>query len=83
MLFDLARFCVDWQLIGRYLNLTNAEIAAVDGDKRTVEEKRAGMLAKWKEKFAYKATYQTLIEVFLAIGKSTSAIDAAKLIGAG
>ena len=61
---------MDWQLIGRYLNLTDAEIAAVDGDNRTVEEKRAGMLGKWKEKFAYKATYQTLIEVLLAIGKS-------------
>ena len=83
VLSGLAKFCVDWQLIGKYLNLTDAEITAVDGDKRTVEEKRAGMLANWKEKFAYKATYQTLIEVLLAIGKSTSAIDAAKLIGAG
>ena len=83
MLLDVAKLCVGWQLIGQYLKLTDAEISAVDGDKGTVEEKRIAMLGKWREKFAYKATYQVLIEALLAAGKSLCAIDVAKIIGTG
>ena len=83
MLLDVAKLCVEWQLIGQYLKLTEAEISAVDGDKGTVEEKRVAMLGKWREKFAYKATYQVLIEALLAAGKSSCAIDVAKIIGTG
>ena len=83
MLLDVAKLCVEWQLIGQYLKLTVAEISAVDGDKGTVEEKRVAMLEKWREKFAYKATYQVLIEALLAAGKSSCAIDVAKIIGTG
>ena len=34
-------------------------------------------------KFAFRATYQVLIEALLAAGKSSCAIDTAKIIGAG
>ena len=54
---------------------------SVDGDNRTVEEKRVGMLEKWKGKFAYRATYHMLIESLLSVGKSTDAIEACKVMG--
>ena len=73
---------MDWKLIGKHLGLTEAEISAVDGDNRTVEEKRVGMLEKWKGKFAYRATYHKLIESLLSVGKSTDAIEACKVIRA-
>ena len=79
---DLASFCVKWKLIGKHVGLTEADIAAIDGDNRTVEEKRVGMLEKWKSKFAYKATYRALIEALLAEGRSTDAIEACKVIKA-
>ena len=44
LLLDVAKLCVEWQLMGKYLKLTEA---AVDGDKETVEEKRIAMLGKW------------------------------------
>ena len=44
MLLDVAKLCVEWQLMGKYLKLTEA---AVYGDKGTVEEKRIAMLGKW------------------------------------
>ena len=39
------------------------------------------MLEKWREKFAFKAKYQTLVEALLAEGKSTDAIEACKVMG--
>ena len=78
----LASFCVDWKLVGRRVGLTETDLTAVDGDNRTVEEKRVGMLEKWTNKFAYKATYRALIEALLAEGRSAEAIEACKVIKA-
>ena len=83
VLLDMANLCVDWQLIGKHLKLTEAEIAAVNGDNRTTEEKRVAVLEKWKEKLSFKATYLALIKALLAVGKSSLAIDAAKIIRRG
>ena len=79
---DLAKLCVYWKLIGGRIGLTEADLNAVDGDNGTVEEKRVGMLKKWKSKFAYKATYRALIEALLAEGRSAEAIEACKVIKA-
>ena len=83
VVLEVAKLCVDWKLIGKYLKLTEAEIAAVDGDRSTVDEKRIAMLEKWKNKLAFKATYGVLIEARLVAGKASSAIDIAKIIRAG
>ena len=82
MTLELAQFCVDWKLTGRHLGLPEADLTAVDGDNRTVEEKRVGMMEKWKSKFAYKATYRTFIEALLAEGRCAEAIEACKVIRA-
>ena len=74
---------MDWQLIGFHLELTKADIVAVDEDYRTAEQKRVEMLGKWKEKFAFKATYQTFIETLLSCGKASDAIEVCKYIVSG
>ena len=79
---DLAKFFVDWKLIGRCSGLTEADLAAVDDDNRTVEEEKVGMLEKWKSKFASKATYRAFIEALLAEGRNVEAIEACKVIKA-
>ena len=71
---------MEWQLTGFYLELTKSDIVAVDGDYRSVDEKRIGMLGRWKEKFAFKATYRVFIEALLSCGKASDAIDACKAI---
>ena len=83
MLLNLAMHYVDWKLIGLYLDLTKADIAAVDEDNRTADEKRAGMLGRWKEKFAFKATYGVFIEALLACGRTEDTVDACKTIAKG
>ena len=79
---NLAKFCIDWKLIGRRIGLTEADLAAIDGNNRTVEEKRVGMLEKWRSMFAYEAIYQTLIEALLAEGRNAEAIEMCKVINA-
>ena len=69
---------MDWQLIGFHLELTKADIVAVDEDYRTAEQKRVEMLGKWKGKFAFKATYRVFIEALLSCGKASDAIEACK-----
>ena len=80
MLLSLSKHCVDWRLIGVHLELTEAEIAAVIGDYQTVDEKRDGMLRRWKGKFAHKATYRGFIEALLACGRTEDAVDACRSI---
>ena len=80
MLPNLAKFCVNWKLIGFHLKLTEAEIASVDGDNHTVDEKRIGMLIRWREKLAFKATYCVLIQALLDCGRISNAVDACKVI---
>ena len=82
-LLSLANFCVDWKLVAFHLKLTKGDIAAVDGDYRTVEEKRIGMLEKWKERFAFKATYRVFIEALLSCEKASDAVEACKTIISG
>ena len=79
---DLADFCIKWKLIGERVGLKEADLSAVDGDNRTVKEKRVGMLKEWKSRFAFKATYRALIEALLAEGRSTDAIEACRVIRA-
>ena len=83
ILLDLAKHCVDWRLIGFYLGLSGADVAAVDGDYQSVDEKRAGMLGRWKEKFAIKATYGMFIKALLACGGTEDAINVCKTIVKG
>ena len=83
ILLCLAKHCVEWQLIGYRLELSDSDITAVDGDSRTVDEKRVGMLKRWKEQFAFKATYLVLIRALLACGRTSDAVNACKAIVSG
>ena len=83
MLLNLSKLCVDWRLIGFYLDLKKVDISAVDEDNRTADEKRAGMLGRWKEKLAFKATYRVFIQALLACGKTEDAVEACKTIAKG
>ena len=65
-------------MIGFYLKLTTSDIVAVDVEYRTAEQKRVEILRKWKEKFAFRATYRVFIAALLLCGKTSDAIEACK-----
>ena len=75
-----AEFCEPWKLIGRHLKLEDSELAAIDSDYRTTEEKRVQALSRWKNKSAHKATYRVLIEVFMSCKQAKKAEKILKVI---
>ena len=81
VLFDLAKYCIDWQLVGKRLGLSDTDITAVDSDNNTKDRKRVGVLEKWKDRCAFKATYRVFIEALLSQGMAQTAIEACKVIG--
>ena len=76
----LHKFCDPWELTGQHLKLTPSQISAVDGDYRTIDQKRLGVLQKWKETFAHKATYRVLITALLACEKAEQALEVCKIL---
>ena len=81
VLLDLAKYCDRWKLVGQRLGLSEAEISDIDGDNRTAQEKRVGMLMKWKGR-SLTTSYRVFIEALLSQGMTQAAIEACKVIGA-
>ena len=81
VLLGLAKYCDRWKLVGRCLGLSEAEISDIDGDNRTVQEKRVGMLMKWKER-SLTTSYHMFIEALLSQGMTQAGVEACKVIGA-
>ena len=77
---SLYELCDPWELIGQHLKLTRPQISAVDADNKTTDQKRLGLLQKWKETFAHKATYRVLVAALLACGKAESALEVCKTL---
>lgn len=79
-ILSLAIFCDPWQLVGRHLRLTDAQINAIDGDNRSTDLKRLGALQKWREMFVFKATYRVLVEALIDCGKAQQASEVCKYL---
>ena len=72
-LLNLSGFCDPWELVGRHLRLQSHEISGIDEDNKNAELKRLGVLQKWKEKLAFKATYRVLVAALVSCGKADQA----------
>ena len=77
---DLHKFIDPWELTGQYLKLAQSQISAVDGDNKTTDQKRLGLLQKWKDIFAHKATYRVLVAALVACGKAEQALEVCKIL---
>ena len=62
---DVSRIIDDHEIVGCELGLSSAEMEAINRYARTQQLKKVIMLRKWKEKFAWNATYRRLIEALL------------------
>ena len=76
---SLAKYCVDWRLIGRRFGLPDADIVAVDRNY-PLANKSIGMLETWKGRSGVKATYRAFIEALLSCGRTSDAVEACKSI---
>jgi hypothetical protein len=76
----LSGFCDRWESIGYRLQLTKSDVDAIKDDNSDTEVRRIMMLLRWREKFAYKATYRGLIEALLQSGRAQQALDMCRKI---
>ena len=73
-----SRIIDDHETLGLELGLTSAEMTAISSEK-TLQLKRLAMLTKWKQKFAWKATYYKLIDALLKCTRADLAQEVCEL----
>ena len=66
---EASRIIDDHEILGPELGLTPAEMTAISSEK-TLQLQRSAVLRKWKQKFAWKANYRTLIEALLKCSRA-------------
>ena len=73
---EVARCFTDWREIAPLCGIEINEINDIERDYKAEEAKRVGFLKTWKRKFAFKATYSSLIQALL---KRSGADEARKV----
>lgn len=77
---EVSRIIDDHNTVGPELGLTPQEMAAINHDAKTMEHQKMTMLTKWKQKFAWKATYKMLIEANLKCSRGEDAQKVCELL---
>lgn len=76
----LSEFCIDWELIGQHLKLTRPQLTAIDADNKSTELKRLAVLHRWKELYAFKATYRALVSALISCKRVDAALEVCKFL---
>ena len=69
----ISLFLTNWQTVAPHLGFTETDAEDVEAEKNT-QDKRYKTLQKWKAKNLFKATYRVLVDVFLKLGITLSAV---------
>ena len=72
----LSDLCDPWELVGRFLKLSQVQIRDIDRDVKTTDLKRLTVLQKWRESYAFKATFRALVSALI----SSKRVDAAQKV---
>ena len=76
----LADLCDPWNLVGSYLKLSQSVLSAIDSDNKSTALKRLAVLQRWREIFAFKATYRVLVDALLSCTKANQALKVCKFL---
>ena len=79
----LSKIIGDHEILGPLLGLTDQEMIEVDRDARTHEGRKKAMLVKWRQIYAFKATFEILIKAFLQCDRAQGAEEVCKLLAQG
>ena len=76
-LLALADCCDSLIVTGSALGLTETQINDITRDSRYVsyEDKRIALIFKWKQSFAFKATYGKFVEALMVCGRADQATE--------
>ena len=78
--YDISKHLSEWKLLAPKLGLTDAEVEAINEENKKEEAKMVAFLRKWKQKFAWKATYRALIEALLGLQRAADATGVCQLL---
>lgn len=76
---EASRIIDDHDTLGLELGLASSEMTAISSE-RTLQLQRSAMLTKWKQKFAWKATYRKLIDALLKCSRADLAQEVCELL---
>ena len=85
VILEVSENLTEWRAVAPYLEISDAEVQAIDRGKHMYNEvgKRQDVLQKWKAKFQYNATYEKLIKGFLKAKRADLARIVAEQIKKG
>ena len=70
---DISGHLTQWKRIAPNLNVSKAEVEAIESEEQKAEMQRVSFLHTWKQKMAFKATYRALVDALLSIGRAEDA----------
>lgn len=71
--YDISKCLSQWRLLAHRVNISPAEVEAIESDHQGAEMQRIGFLGKWKQKMSIRATYRALIASLLSIERAEDA----------
>lgn len=77
---DVALFLESWRIVAPHLGLSSFDIATIERNVHTEEERRQKFLETWRSKFAFKAKYRILVEALLKVGRADQAQQVCSLL---
>ena len=72
--------CGQWRKLPPYLDLTETAVSDLEREFKTEEERRVGLLKKWKGRKGFEASYTSLIGALLEIDCRSDAEGVCKLL---
>ena len=71
--YEISRCLCEWKLAALKLNISQAEVDAIERENGKAELQRVNFLGVWKQKMSFRATYRVLVEALLSIGRAEDA----------
>ena len=71
--YEISHCLCEWKLAALKLNISQAEVDAIERENGKAELQRVNFLKIWKQKMTFKATYRVLVEALLSIGRAEDA----------
>ena len=68
------RIGVEWQQLGRFLNLSNACIEQIEMNNKISADKICKMLMDWRKMFPHKGTFRTLRSALISADSDVNSI---------
>ena len=79
-LCSISVFLTSWETVATSLGLNVADVQAIEADGRGAEDKRMKMLQRWKNKFAFRATYRKFVKALLRLEMADLALKVCRLL---